>query len=108
MAYKNFSNLDAVSKDATFSTTAVDISRDVLLSLVVTTTAQSSLNVSIQLQVSNDGTNWIDSGSPTAVTTNTSTAFTLSDTPYAYARLTTTFTAGSATFQVQGQTKGWG
>jgi len=108
MAYKNFVNLIATSKSATFSTDTVDIKRDVHAALVVTTSAQSSLNVSIQLQVSLDGTNWIASGSPVAVTTDTSSAFTLTDTPFSYMRLTTTFTAGSAIFHVQCQTKSWG
>ena len=107
MGYKNFSLLDTATKSATFNSDSINIKRDVIVGLVLTTSAQASLNVSVQLQVSMDGTNRLDSGSAVAITTNTLTAFTLSNTPYAYARLESTFTAGNAAFQIQGQTKGW-
>ena len=106
MRQKNFSILDATSKSATFSTDAVNMIQDWAVSFVVTTTSASSLNVSLQLEVSNDGTNWATEGSATAVTTNTSTGFACTECAYSYSRITATFTAGSATFQVQTQTKG--
>lgn len=107
MTQKNFEHYPSTSKSATFSTDAIDIKRDIHLAIAMTTSAQASLNVSIQLEVSLDSSQWVASGSPTAVTTNTTSLFSLTDTPYSYARLTLTFTAGSATFAAQAQTKGF-
>jgi hypothetical protein len=107
MQIKNFTLYPSTSKNATFSTDAVNTENDLTVALAVTTSAQASLNVSVQLEVSLDGTNWVASGSPVAVTTNTTTMFVLQDNPYTHARLTSTFTAGSATFVVQCQTKGF-
>ena len=106
MNQKNWLLLAATSKSATFSTDAVDTKRDWSVSFVITTTSASSLNVSLQLEVSNDGSNWATEGSATAVTTDTSTAFKSTEHAYAHSRITATFTAGSATFAVQAQTKG--
>lgn len=106
MNQKNYELLAATSKSATFSTDAVSTKRDWAVGFVVTTTSASSLNVSLQLEVSNDGTNWASEGSATAVTTDTSTAFKSTEHAYAHARIKATFTAGSATFLVQVQTKG--
>ena len=107
MNIKNFTLYPSTSKNATFSTDAVNIENDLMVALAMTTSSHSSLNVSIQLEVSLDNTNWVASGSPVAVTTNTTTMFTLQDNPYSYTRLTSTFTAGSATFVAQCQTKGF-
>ena len=106
MNQKNYELLATTSKSATFSSDSVDSKRDWSVSFVITTASASSLNVSLQLEVSNDGTNWATEGSAIAVTTNTSTAFKSVEHAYANARITATFTAGSATFLVQAQTKG--
>ena len=97
--------LEAVSKSASFSTDSLNVERDVIASLVLTTSAQSSLNVSVQLEGSIDGSTWLSVGSPVVITTNTSTLFSVTDNPYTHLRLTSTFTAGSATFLVKTHTK---
>ena len=106
MAQKNFTHYPATSKAVTFSTDAIDIKDDKHLAIALTTTLESSVNVSVQLEVSVDGSNWTASGSPIVITTNTTSFFTVSDTPYAYARLTSTRTGGTATFEAKAQTKG--
>lgn len=107
MNVKNFTLLEAISKSSTFSTNEVDVQRDIYLALSMVTASESSLNVSAQLEVSIDNTNWAALGSPTVITSNTTSLFAIADNPYAFARITTTFTAGSATFTVDVQTKGY-
>lgn len=107
MNVKNFVTFPAESKSANFSTEGVDTERDIYTAFAVTTTAESSLNVSLQLEVSLDGSNWAAEGSPTAVTSNTTTIFDVSENPFTFARITSTFSAGSATFAVRCQTKGF-
>ena len=106
MTQKNFTHYAATSKAVTFSTDAINIKNDHSLAIALTTTAASTLNVSVQLEVSVDGTNWTASGSPIVITTDTTSFFTVSNSPYAYARLTSTRTGGSATFEAKAQTKG--
>lgn len=107
MNHKEFTLLEATSKDSTFSTDSLDTTRDNIVGFAVTTASQSSLNVSIQLQGSFDESNWVAIGSPTAVTTNTTSVFTQSNNPYPYMRLTLTFSAGSATMSIFAHTKSY-
>jgi hypothetical protein len=100
--------LNNESKSATFQSTVVDTTRDSIIGFAVTTASQSSLNVSIQLEASWDESNWISVGSPTAVTTNTTSSFTQVDNPYPFLRLNATFTAGSANFTIHCHTKSFG
>ena len=107
MASKQFQLLAPTSKAVTFSSGAVNTKDDLYFSVQVITTSAATLNVSLQLEVSNDGTNWAAEGSPIAVTTNTTTTFKSAPNAYAYARVTSTRTAGTATFEMQAMTKGW-
>lgn len=97
--------LAATSKNTTFDSDSIDVRDDLIASFHVITTSQSSLNVSIQLKGSLDGSNWVNIGSPTAVTTNTTSHFAVADNPYSYLKLTSTFSAGSATFSIWAHTK---
>jgi hypothetical protein len=106
MASKRFQLLAPVSKAVTFSSDAVNTTDDASVSIQVITTSASTLNVSLQLEVSNDGTNWDEEGSPIAVTTNTTTSFKSAPAAFAYARVTSTRTGGTATFEMQGCIKG--
>ena len=106
MGNKDFVLLAATSKNASFNSPNVDVRDDMIVGLAVTTTAQSSLNVSIQLQASIDGVNFANVGSPTVVTTNTTLLFSITICPWTYVRLENTFSAGSATFKIMAQTKG--
>ena len=107
MASKQFQLLAPVSKAVTFSSDAVDILNINAVSIQVITTSASTLNVSLQLEVSNDGTNWDEEGSPIAVTTDTTTSFKSAPAAYAYARVTSTRTGGTATFEMQACIKGY-
>ena len=107
MNHKTKTILNSTSKDATFSTDSVDTTRDNIVGFAVTTASQSSLNVSIQLEASFDNSSWASVGSPTAVTTNTTSLFSVADNPYPYLRLTSTFSAGSATFTITVHTKSY-
>lgn len=63
---------------------------------VGTVTSASTLTGDLVLQASNDGTNWI-AITTTAISGNGSSAFTLTNTAYRYARLTWTRSGGSGT-----------
>ena len=106
MASKKFQLLAPTSKAVTFSSDSVDTTDDTSFSVAVTTTSASSLNVSLQLEVSNDGTNWAAEGSAIAVTTDTTTVFKSAPCAFAYVRVTSTRTAGTATFEMQACIKG--
>ncbi len=107
MNIKNFTTFPSESKSANFSTDSVQIERDMFVAFAVTTASASSLNVSLQFEVSLDGANWASEGSPVATTANTTIIFSVSDNPFTHGRVTATFSAGSATFTVQCQTKGF-
>ncbi len=99
--------LATTSKNSTFSTDTVNTTRDEIVGFAVTTANQSSLNVSIQLEASFDESNWLSVGSPTAVTTNTTSVFSQADNPYPHMRLTLTFSAGSADITIYCHTKSY-
>jgi hypothetical protein len=94
------------SKSATFSTAAVDVEQYHMFVVTLTTASQSSLNVSAQLLCSVDGVNYVNVGSATAITTNTTNAFGVSDNYWKFCKITVTRTAGSATFSAALMAKG--
>lgn len=61
----------------------------------------------VQLQISNDNVNWVDSGSAVNVTAATSFFIEKSDVSYKYARLKLTKTSGGFTFKVIYNSKGY-
>lgn len=96
------------SKNASFNGKTIDMSRQFGYSCEVVVTAQSSLASTLKLQASNDGTNWADISTPSAVTMNANGNFIISITDYFfyYIRPVVTITAGSATFVVNHNSKG--
>lgn len=107
MNHKELTVLEAESKAVTFTTDTVDVSRDEIFGCVVVTTSQASLNVSMQLEASFDEDSWFAVGSPIVITTDTASVFTLTDNPYPFVRLTSTRTAGTATFEIKAHTKSY-
>lgn len=106
MSSKQFTLMEPTSKAVTFSSDSVDTKDDTSFSLQVITTAASTLNISLQLEVSNDGSNWDEEGAAIVVSTNTTTSFKSAPAAYAHARVTSTRTGGTATFEIQACTKG--
>jgi hypothetical protein len=65
----------------------------------------SSLNGTLKLQGSVDGTNWADVASQTAtITTNGTTIFMIANNPYQFIRLVWTRTAGTGTLNTKAGT----
>lgn len=106
MNHKEITLLEPTSKSATFSTDSLDATRDNIVGFALTTTSQSSLDISVQFEASFDDSNWVAIGfGPYQITTNTTVVDFLTNNPYPYLRLTATWTAGSATIKVLAHTK---
>jgi len=95
------------NKDVTFSSDVIDLEHYSAMSMQVTTSSASSLNFSVQLQISNDNINFIDNGSPTVLNSNTSVLFEDTNITYRYTKLVCTRTAGSAVFKINLHAKGF-
>lgn len=93
--------LPATSITAPVSTDSVSMRyiNDVSAQIVVTA-ASSPGTASVKLQASNDNTNWVDVGSATNITTNTTILLEDTDVSYAFLRVTFAIASGSFTAEV--------
>lgn len=81
--------------DETTTVTLPNLDQYFNWSAQIVSTNQSSANYSMQVQISNDNSNWVDSGSPTVINSNTSFFIEKTEITYKYARLVFTKTGGS-------------
>lgn len=89
----------ATVQSSNFTSDAFNIQQFSNFAIQLTTTNQSSLNVSIDVQASVDGSTYVTiPGSTVALTTNTSYIWNFSGAGYVTVRLSMTFSAGSANF----------
>lgn len=78
----------------------IDMNQESILSAIYTVSSASSLNGTIQIQVSNDDSTWVDSSSTATLTADGSGLLNLADIGSKYARVTWTNSAGSGTLVV--------
>lgn len=89
------------AQNSNFSTPLHNIQQYKNFSFQLNVTSQSSLSVVVKAQATLDGTNWCDiPSSSTTITANGSYLWNYSGAAYIAVRLTFTFSAGSALFQV--------
>jgi hypothetical protein len=89
------------AQSTNFSTPGHNIQQFKNFSFQLNVTSQSSLNVAVKVQATLDNANWSDvPSSSIAITANGSYLWNYSGAAYIAVRLTFTFTAGSALFQV--------
>lgn len=99
--------VDSESKSATFTVTSQDLLNYDRFALHCVISSASSLAADVTLETSLDQTNWIeDPDFLWDLTGNTSHIFYDPEITYRYFRLTVTFTAGSATFDMKMLLKG--
>lgn len=82
---------------ASANSSAIDMEHSVLLSMQMVWTSTTA-SASVTIQVSNDGTTWVDSAQTQAILNNSgATMLTMVDFAYKYARAKITFSSGSVT-----------
>ena len=82
---------------ASTNSSAIEMEHNVLLSMQMVWTSTTA-SASVTIQVSNDGTTWIDTAQTQAILNNNGAVMlTLVDFAYKYARAKITFTSGSVT-----------
>lgn len=82
---------------ASVNSDAIDMTHNILLSVQMVWTATTAA-ASVTLQVSNDGTTYIDTAQTQAIADNSGAVMlSLIDFPYKYARAKITYTSGSVT-----------
>jgi hypothetical protein len=92
--------ISAQSLGASFTSSSFSVGEFDRVGLQITVADASSLNGSLQLQASINGTNWVNVGTATTLTANTSILSDLASPYYKFIRFDYVRTAGSGTLNV--------
>ncbi len=90
----------SISLGANYTGTAIDMNVMALVSFVAVISSSSSPVGTLTLQVSNDNSNWVTSGTTASVSADGNLLLNLGSSASRYARLIYTRTSGSATLNV--------
>lgn len=98
----------SASKNATFSSAIMEIEDMSMYALHAVWSGQIALAGNIKLEVSNDKTYWSDlTGSAQTFAGNGDFLWNVTSAGYRYVKVTATLTGGSATFYINGNSKGF-
>lgn len=96
----------SATKSASFNSEAFEFAKFSRACISAKTAGAASLNVSLKLQASNNGSDWADiTGTAQALTTDTTHIWNIDGAGYPFLRVAATFTAGSADFTITGFAK---
>lgn len=97
MRITDYTLYSATSVTASTNTNSIDMVHNVLLSVQMEWTSTTAV-ASVTVQVSNDGTTWINTAQTQAIANNSGAVMlTLVDFAYKYARCAVTYTSGTVT-----------